>query len=243
MSIKSVIVKVSGECFCPAHQNGIRMESVLHLASQLRDAASNGVKIGVVMGGGNIMRGSEFKAANSNSQTGQVASIETATAHEMGMLATIINGLALQDAIRSIGCDVRLMSALPVAVAELYDRRRAKRHWAKGRIVLFSGGTGLPFVTTDTGAAQRAVELGADMLLKATKVDGVYSSDPVKNSDATFFPEISYDDFLSKELRVLDQECVVKCRENKLPIRVFNYRADGNLAKAVNGEPIGTLII
>ncbi|MGL6225030.1 MAG: UMP kinase [Thermoguttaceae bacterium] len=229
-----VILKVSGECFCPEKENGIKMNSVLKLANALVEATRFGVQLGVVMGGGNILRGSEFKAANS--------SVETATAHEMGMLATVINALSLRDAITSQGAEVRLMSALPVAVAEPYDRLRANRHFNKGRIILFAGGTGSPFVTTDTGAAQRAIELKANVLLKATKVDGVYSADPVKVPTALFYPRLSYDQFLQQNLRVLDQECVARCKEHHLPIRVFNYRIEGNLQRVVAGEDIGTLI-
>lgn len=211
------------------------MDAVNLLARQIRDAAQTGVQIAVVMGGGNILRGSQFIAANQ--------SIQTATAHTMGMLATIINGLAIQDALESVGQPTRLLTAIPMnAVADPYTRRDALRQMQKGRVVLLSGGTGSPYVTTDTAAAQRAIELGADVLLKATKVDGVYSDDPEKNPNAVYYPSLAYDEFREKNLRVLDQECVAKCKENKMPIRVFNYRTEGTILRAVLGEEVGTLI-
>jgi len=211
------------------------MDAVNLLARQICEAARTGVQIGLVMGGGNILRGSQFKVASQ--------SIQAATAHTMGMLATVMNGLAIQDALESLGQPVRLLSAVPMpTVADLYTRRDAIRHLEKGRVVLLSGGTGSPYVTTDTAAAQRAIELGADFLFKATKVDGVYSDDPEKNPAAVYYPSLSYDEFLAKNLRVLDQECIAKCKENQMPIRVFNYRTEGNLVRAAKGEGIGTLI-
>jgi len=233
--MKRILLKISGETCCPADERGIVMEAVHLLARQIGEAARTGLQIGVVMGGGNILRGSQYKAASQ--------SIQAATAHTMGMLATVMNGLAIQDALESLGQPVRLLSAVPMpTVADLYTRRDAIRHLEKGRVVLLSGGTGSPYVTTDTAAAQRAIELGADFLFKATKVDGVYSDDPEKNPDAVYYPSLSYNEFLAKNLRVLDQECIVKCKENQMPIRVFNYRTEGNLARAARGEEIGTLI-
>jgi len=233
--MKRILLKISGETCCPAGERGIVMDAVNLLARQICEAARTGVQIGLVMGGGNILRGSQFKAASQ--------SIQAATAHTMGMLATVMNGLAIQDALESLGQPVRLLSAVPMpTVADLYTRRDAIRHLEKGRVVLLSGGTGSPYVTTDTAAAQRAIELGADFLFKATKVDGVYSDDPEKNPDAVYYPTLSYDEFLAKNLRVLDQECIAKCKENQMPIRVFNYRTEGNLVRAAKGEGIGTLI-
>ncbi|MCL2306484.1 MAG: UMP kinase [Planctomycetaceae bacterium] len=233
--MKRVLLKVSGETCCPAGDRGIVMDAVHLLARQIREAAQTGVQIGLVMGGGNILRGSQFKAASQ--------SIQAATAHTMGMLATIINGLAIQDALESLGQPARLLTAVAMeSVADLYTRRTAIRHLERGRIVLLAGGTGSPYVTTDTAAAQRAIELGADILLKATKVDGVYSDDPEKNPNAIYYPSLSYEEFLAKNLRVLDQECIAKCKENQMPIRVFNYRTEGNLVRAVHEEEIGTLI-
>ena len=233
--LKRILLKISGETCCTAGDRGIMMDAVTLVAEQIRQAVQTGVQVGVVMGGGNILRGSQFKAT---SQT-----IQAATAHTMGMLATIINGLAIADALEMLGQPVRLMTAVPMeTVADLYTRRAANRHLEKGRVILLAGGTGSPYVTTDTAAAQRAIELGADILFKATKVDGVYSDDPEKNPDAVFYPSLSYDEFRTKNLRVLDQECIAKCKENQMPIRVFNYRKQGNLLRAVSGEEIGTLI-
>ena len=199
---RRVLLKISGESFCPENDRGVSMDSVNHLAAQIVDVAQSGVQIAVVMGGGNILRGAQFKAANS--------SIQEATAHYMGMLATVINGLALQDAIEAQGQPTRLMTALPMdVVAEPYIRRRAQRHLEKGRVVILAGGTGSPFVTTDTAAAQRALELEADVILKATKVDGIYSEDPKKNPNATFYSELTYEDAIRQNLRVMDSEAVL----------------------------------
>lgn len=211
------------------------MDSVTHLAQQVSEIAKSGIQVAIVMGGGNILRGSQFKASNKQ--------IQESTAHYMGMLATVINGLALQDAIEIFGQPTRLMTAIPMdVVAEPYIRRRAESHLERGKVILLAAGTGSPFVTTDTAAAQRALELNVDILLKATKVDGVYSDDPVKNPEAVFYDKLTYEDVRYKNLRVMDQECIAKCMEHKMPIRVFNYRTEGNLHKAVRGESIGTLI-
>jgi uridylate kinase len=161
----------------------------------------------------------------------------------MGMLATVMNGLALQDALESIGCDTRLMTAIKMdGVAEPYLRRRARRHLEKGRIIILVAGTGSPFVTTDTAAAQRALELDAQCLLKATRVNGVYSDDPEKNPHAVFYGELTYDDVQRQNLRVMDQEAIAKCAEHDMPIRVFNFQKEGNIEKAVRGERVGTLV-
>lgn len=232
---RRVVLKISGECFCPPKDRGISMDSVMHLAEQVASVARQGVQIAIVMGGGNILRGGQFKAAN--------AAIQESTAHYMGMLATVINGLALQDAIELVGQQTRLMNAFSMdVVAEPYLRRRAVRHLEKGRIILLAGGTGSPFVTTDTAAAQRALELDADVLLKATKVDGVYSDDPVNNPDATFFPELTYDAVREQNLRIMDQESIAKCGEHDMPVMIFNFRTAGNLERALLGERVGTLI-
>jgi uridylate kinase len=192
------------------------------------------VQIAIVIGGGNILRGAQFSSGNS---------VHEATAHYMGMLATMINGLALQDALESLGCDTRLMTAIRTdGVAEPYIRRRARRHLEKGRIIILAGGTGSPFVTTDTAAAQRALELEAEVLLKATRVDGVFSDDPEKNPHAVLYSELSYDDVRRQNLRVMDHEAITKCASYNLPILVFNFRKDGNIEDAVNGKRVGTLI-
>ncbi len=232
---RRVVLKISGEGFCRPGERGIAMDSVIHLARQTYHAAGHGAQIAIVMGGGNILRGAQFTAGSSG--------IHEATAHYMGMLATVMNGLALQDALESLGCDTRLMTAIRMeGVAEAYIRRRARRHLEKGRIVLLAAGTGSPFVTTDTAAAQRALELEADVLLKATRVDGVFSDDPEKNPHAVFYSELTYDDMLRQNLRVMDPEAIAKCREYTMPIMVFNFKKEGNIEKAVRGDRVGTLV-
>ena len=232
---RRVVLKISGEGFVHPGERGIATDAVLHLAEQTFRAAKHGVELAVVVGGGNILRGAHFSAENS--------CIHEATAHYMGMLATVMNGLALQDALESLGCDTRLMTAIRMeGVAEAYIRRRAIRHLEKGRIILLAAGTGSPFVTTDTAAAQRALELGSDMLLKATRVDGVFSDDPEKNPHAVLYSELSYDDVRRQNLRVMDYEAITKCSQYELPILVFNFRKPGNIERAVLGERVGTLI-
>jgi uridylate kinase len=230
-----VVLKLSGESFARPNERGIAMDEVVDIARQTVQAAESGVQIAIVIGGGNILRGTQFKAAN--------ASIQEATAHYMGMLATVINGLALQDALESLGAVTRLMSALKMeGVAEPFIRRRARRHLEKGRIVILAGGTGSPFVTTDTAAAQKALELDADILMKATRVDGVYDDDPEKNASAVMYRDLSYQAVREQNLRVMDSTAIAHCMEHDLPILVFNYRQDGNIERAVRGERIGTLV-
>ncbi len=232
---KRVILKLSGESFSPAGERGINMEEVVLIARQISQATELGCQIGVVIGGGNILRGGQFKAKNT--------AIQEATAHYMGMIATVINGLALQDALESIGCDTRLTTAIRMdGVAEPYIRRRARRHLEKGRIVILAAGTGSPFVTTDTAAAQRALELGADVLLKATRVDGVYSDDPETNPDAALYRNLDFATVREENLRVMDQTAIAQCMEHDMRILVFNYRKEGNIQRAVRGEQVGTLI-
>jgi uridylate kinase len=232
---RRVILKLSGESFAPPGARGIRMEEVVDIARQTYGAAQQGVEIAIVIGGGNILRGAQFTAGTS--------SIQEATAHYMGMLATVINGLALQDALESLGCHTRLMSAIKMdGVAEPFIRRRAKRHLEKGRIVILAGGTGAPFVTTDTAAAQKALELEADILMKATRVDGVYSADPEQVPDAQLFEWLTFQEVRERNLRVMDPTAIAHCMEHDLPILVFNYRIDGNIERAVRGEKIGTLV-
>ena len=230
-----VVLKISGDGFTHAGERGIAMDAVVRIAEPICRAARHGTQIAIVLGGGNILRGAQFTSANS--------SIREATAHQMGMLATVINGLALQDALELLGCDTRLLTAIHMAdVAEPYIRRRADRHLDKGRIVLLAAGTGSPFVTTDTAAAQRTLELEADVLLKATRVDGVYSDDPERNPHAVLYSEVSYDDVSRQNLRVMDPEAITKCKEHRMPIRVFNFKKEGNIERAIGGEPVGTLI-
>jgi len=232
---RRVVLKISGEGFCHGGERGISMDAVAHLADQTYRAAGHGAQLAIVIGGGNILRGAQFTAGNS--------SIHEATAHYMGMLATIINGLALQDALEMLGCQTRLMTAIrSEGVAEPYIRRRARRHLEKGRIILLAAGTGSPFVTTDTAAAQRALELEADILMKATRVDGVFSDDPEKNPHAVLYRQLTYDDVRRQNLRVMDHEAITKCQQYHMPILVFNFRKEGNIERAICGQSVGTLI-
>ncbi len=232
---RRVVLKISGDGFTHPGERGIAMDAVVHVARQTSRAAQDGTQIAIVLGGGNILRGAQFTSASS--------SIHEATAHYMGMLATLINGLALQDALEALGCQTRLMTAIHMDdVAEPYIRRRAQRHLEKGRLILLAGGTGSPFVTTDTAAAQRALELDADVLLKATRVDGVFSDDPEKNPHAILYSELSYDDFRRQNLRVMDHEAITKCAQYDMPIQVFNFKREGAIERAVRGERVGTLI-
>jgi len=232
---RRVVLKISGEGFCHPGERGIAMDVVLPLAEQIHRASRSGAQIAIVLGGGNILRGAQFTSGNK--------AIREATAHYMGMLATVINGLALQDALESLGCDTRLLTAIHMdIVAEPYVRRRALRHLEKGRIVLLAGGTGNPFVTTDTAAAQRALELEADILLKATRVDGIYSDDPEKNPHAVLYHELTYDDVRRQNLRVMDPESVTKCQQYNMPILVFNFKKANHIERAVRGDRVGTLV-
>ncbi|WP_442482388.1 UMP kinase [Aeoliella sp. SH292] len=232
---KRLILKLSGESFAPPGERGINMAEVVHIARQTIKAKEQGVQIAIVIGGGNILRGAQFTAGNST--------IHEATAHYMGMLATVINGLALQDALESLGAPTRLMSAIKMdGVAEPFIRRRAKRHLEKGRIVILAAGTGAPFVTTDTAAAQKALELDADILMKATRVDGVYTADPEKDPNAQLYHELTYTQVQEQGLRVMDPTAIAHCMEHKLPILVFNYRTEGNIERAVRGETLGTRV-
>lgn len=232
---KRVVLKLSGESFAPAGERGIAMDEVVHIAEEIHQAARAGCEIAVVIGGGNILRGGQF--------VGTSASIQEATAHYMGMLATVINGLAMQDALESVGCDTRLMTAIKMdGVAEPYIRRRARRHLEKGRIVILAAGTGSPFVTTDTAAAQRALEIGAQIVMKATRVDGVYSDDPEKNPHAVLYSQLDYHRIKEQNLRVMDQTAIAQCSEHNMPILVFNYKKQGNILRAVTGEHVGTYI-
>lgn len=232
---KRVILKLSGESFCKVGERGISMEEVVLIATQIKKARELGCEIGVVIGGGNILRGAQFKDGSS--------AIHEATAHYMGMLATVINALALQDGLESIGCATRVMSAIRMdGVAEAYIRRRAQRHLEKGRIIILAAGTGGPFVTTDTAAALRTLELEAEILLKATRVDGVFSDDPEKNPHAVLYRELHYSTVLERNLRVMDSTAIAHCMEHKVPVLVFNYRKEGNITRALKGERIGTLI-
>jgi uridylate kinase len=232
---RRVVLKLSGESFTRGSERGISMEEVVHIAREIHQAQQSGCQVAVVIGGGNILRGAQFKDSS--------ASIQEATAHYMGMLATVINGLALQDALESLGCETRLMSAIRMdGVCEPYIRRRARRHLEKGRIIILAAGTGGPFVTTDTAAALRALELEADALLKATRVDGVFSDDPEKNPHAVLYRDLDYSTVLERNLRVMDSTAIAHCREHSVQILVFNYRKTGNIQRAVRGDKVGTRI-
>src|SRR5947209_14070766 len=230
-----VILKLSGEGFGYPGKSGISIDETLSIARQAKRIIQRGVQLAIVVGAGNILRGAQFSAG------GEV--IRQATAHYMGMLATVLNGLALQDALESLRCETRLQTAMRMeTVAEPYIRRRCIRHLEKGRVVILAGGTGNPFVTTDTAAALRARELEADILLKATRVDGVYSEDPEINPHAVRYEKLTYGQVLRDNLRVMDMSAITLCREAKLPILVFNFKRDGNIERAIAGHTIGTLV-
>jgi uridylate kinase len=230
-----VVLKLSGEGFGHSGKSGISIDETLSIARQAKRVLESGVQLAIVVGAGNILRGAQFSAG------GTV--IREATAHYMGMLATVLNGLALQDALESLNCDTRLLTAIRMEnVAEPYIRRRAIRHLEKKRIVILAGGTGNPFVTTDTAAALRARELEANIVLKATKVDGVYSDDPEVNPHAVRYEKLTYGQVLRDNLRVMDASAIDLCRMAKLPILVFNFKREGNIERAIAGHPIGTLV-
>lgn len=230
-----VILKLSGESLADSSQRGISGDEVECIARQIKQAHQSGCQIAVVIGGGNILRGAQFSGTNTM--------VQEATAHYMGMMATVINSMAMQDALESLGCPTRVMSAIGVdTVAEPFIRRRALRHLEKGRVVILAAGIGRPFVTTDTAAAQRALELGADVVLKATRVDGVYSEDPERNPHAVLYESLTYDAVIQKNLRVMDATAIALCREHNVPILVFNFKHDGNIVRAVTGKSIGTWI-
>jgi uridylate kinase len=232
---RRVILKLSGEGFGYPGKSGISIDETLSIARQAQRILARGVQLAIVVGAGNILRGAQFSAG------GEV--IRQATAHYMGMLATVLNGLALQDALESLKCETRLQTAMRMeTVAEPYIRRRCIRHLEKGRIVILAGGTGNPFVTTDTAAALRARELEADILLKATKVEGVYSEDPELNPHAVRYEKLTYGQVLRDNLRVMDMSAISLCREARLPILVFNFKREGNIERAIAGQPIGTLV-
>ena len=230
---KRVLLKLSGEALMGEKGYGIDQKIVQFISKEIEDVSSFGVQLAVVIGGGNIFRGLEASSEG----------MERTTADYMGMLATVLNALALQNALEHRGIPTRVLSAIEMReLAEPYIRRRAMRHLEKGRVVIFAAGTGNPYFTTDTAAALRAMEIGAHVILKATKVDGVYSSDPMKDPRAKKFPEITFIDVLKKGLKVMDSTAVSLCMDNNLPIIVFNLTGKGNVKKIIEGKKVGTLV-
>jgi uridylate kinase len=237
MSSKSkfqrILVKLSGEALLGNSDYGIDPAVLKRIAAELQDIVEMGVQVAVVLGGGNIFRGAGLARAG----------MDRVAADHMGMLATVMNSLAMQDALESLGLYARVMSAIRInEVCEDYIRRRAVRHLEKGRVVIFAAGTGNPFFTTDTAASLRAIEINADILLKATKVNGVYSDDPVRNPSATRYSHLTFDKVLTDKLNVMDATAIVMCRDNRLPLRVFNLNNSGDLTRIVRGEDVGTTV-
>jgi uridylate kinase len=231
---KRVLLKISGEGFCHEGGAGIEAGELEIIAQQCVDVAKMGVQLAVVVGGGNFIRGSTF------SEKGH---IPRATADYMGMLATILNAMALQETMEKLGQPTRVLSAIGVySVCEPFIRRRAIRHLEKGRAVILAAGTGNPFFTTDTCAALRATELHADVLLKATKVDGIYSADPKKDRDAVLYQDVSYEQVIREELKVMDLTAFAMCKQQHIPLVVFNLKVPGNIARVIRGERVGTRI-
>jgi uridylate kinase len=233
MKYKRILLKLSGEALMGDKSFGINTETLLTYARQIKEVSDLGIEVAVVIGGGNIFRGIQLEEGG----------MDRAQGDYMGMLATVINAMALQDALENLGAKTRVMSALEIkAVCEPYIRRRAIRHLEKHRIVILGAGTGNPYFTTDTAAALRSIEIEANVVLKGTKVDGVYSADPEKDPTALKFDAVSFHDVLSKRLNVMDMTAFTLCQENKLPIIVFNINEPGNLKRIILGEAVGTLV-
>ena len=233
MAYKRILLKLSGEALMGDRQYGIDPKRLSAYAEEIKKIVENGIEVAIVIGGGNIFRG----------VAGASHGIDRVQGDYMGMLATIINGLALQSAIEAIGIKTRLLTAIKMEqVAEPFIKRRAVRHLEKGRVVIFGGGTGNPYFTTDTAAVLRAIEIGADVILKGTRVDGVYTSDPEKNKDAIKFDTITFEDVLSKGLKIMDTTAFTLSQENNLPIIIFDMNVEGNLEKVISGENIGTKV-
>ena len=230
---KRVLLKLSGEALMGKHSSGIDQEVVGAVAAEIREVVALGVQLGIVIGGGNIFRGLAASAEG----------MERTCADYMGMLATVINSLALQSALERAGVPARVQTAIEMKeVAEPFIQRRAIRHLEKGRVVIFAAGTGNPYFTTDTAATLRAVEIKADIILKATKVDGVYDRDPVRYADAMMYDKISYTEVLTKNLKVMDATAISLCRDNGLPLSVFNLQKAGNIKRVICGENVGTIV-
>ncbi len=232
-SFTRILVKLSGEALLGSGDYGIDPAVIRRIAGELQDIIDMGVQVAVVVGGGNIFRGAGLARAG----------MDRVAADHMGMLATVMNSLAMQDALESLGMHARVMSAIRInEVCEDYIRRRAVRHLEKGRVVIFAAGTGNPFFTTDTAASLRAIEINAELLLKATKVNGVYSDDPMRNPEATRYTRLTFDKVLTDKLNVMDATAIVMCRDNRLPLRVFNLNNSGDLTRIVRGEDVGTFV-
>lgn len=233
LAYKRILLKLSGEALMGTGVFGVDPEVLADVAAQIGEIASAGGQVGLVIGAGNLFRGAQLAAAG----------LDRVTGDQMGMLATVMNALAMADALARTGCSARVMSALPIgSVCETFDRNRALRHLERGRVVLFAAGTGNPYFTTDSAASLRAIEIGADIMLKATKVDGVYAADPMVHPDAERFARLSFDEALGRKLMVMDATAMVLCRDNGLPLRVFDIFQSGNLVRVVRGEDIGTLV-
>ncbi len=230
---KRILLKLSGESLMGKSQYGIETEALKSFAAEIAEVHQLGVQIGIVIGGGNIFRGIQAAAHG----------IDKVSGDHMGMLATVINSIAFQNALEELGIQTRLQTAIKMEqIAEPFIRRRAIRHLEKGRIVIFGAGTGNPYFTTDTAAVLRAIEVNSEIIVKATRVNGVYDSDPEKNINARMYEKLTYNDIIEQNLRVMDQTAITLCKENSLPIRVFNINKSGNLKRLVNGELIGTII-
>ena len=233
LAFRRVLLKLSGEALMGDEDYGIDPKVLGRLAREVIEAQQAGAEVALVIGGGNIFRGAGLAAAGMDRVTGD----------HMGLLATVLNALAMQDALEKVGGKARVMSALKINdVCEDYIRRRAIRHLEKGRLVIFAAGTGNPFFTTDSGAALRAIEIGADLLLKATKVDGVYDKDPKKHADATRYERLTYEEVLSRDLQVMDTAAFALCRDSEMPLRIFDMAQPGTLLRILQGEDIGTLV-
>ncbi len=231
---KRVLLKLSGEALMGEQEFGISSDVIASYARQIKEIADLGVEVSVVIGGGNIFRG----------LSGATQGVDRVTGDHMGMLATVINSLALQNSIEKLGVQTRVLTAIEMPkIAEPFIKRRAQRHLEKGRVVIFGAGTGNPYFTTDTAAALRAIEMNTEVVLKATKVDGIYDKDPVKYDDAVKYETVTYTEVLNKNLKVMDATAISLCRENKLPIIVFDSLTEGNIKKVIMGEKIGTTVI
>jgi len=231
---KKILLKLSGEALMGDQEFGISSDVIASYAKQIKEIVDLGVEVSIVIGGGNIFRG----------LSGAAQGVDRVTGDHMGMLATVINSLALQNSIEKLGVPTRVQTAIEMPkVAEPFIKRRAQRHLEKGRVVIFGAGTGNPYFTTDTAAALRAIEMETDVVIKATKVDGIYDKDPVKYPDAKKYETVTYNEVLAKDLKVMDATAISLCRENKLPIIVFNSLVEGNLKKVVMGEHIGTTVV